>query len=750
MPHPDRAQEARPLRVDAVLEQLHRAVERPRDEARVPVDEGTAVREAVEHGERVVRPQGQDEDGAVLPREGLRRGRGPVVAAEAQGEVRRLDHHQDEGREHGEAPPAGEGEAGEDREGEGRDEGEARERAHPAHEDDVLVEEAVEGGVGAEREHDRHDGGGDGHRAVPPRGGGEPRDPQREGGEPREERVAHVLRVEEPLGERPPRRGARRGVRGERRGVDRHLVERELLALEAAHPQVRRDRRREDRCGEEEARGEPQEVSSPQAAEERHRHRDREGGRGDRPEVDGGEPLQREGEAHDERPPERAALPEAVEEEEGHGQEDGDLRVQVRQARPAVGAGGEVRPGDERGEPVAARPPHEELGGEAGEQQRAEERDVVGEDGAEGRLQGRDQGGGQQQVLGEGERVRKRVERGSLEHARGLGPQRGARPREDPSVEAAVGAVHGPRADEVARERPAHRGEQDGVAEDRERDLAPGHTTGRGGAAGRLPGHGPREEPDERGQREGQQVGERPGPARTRLAEEPRRDDLAAPPGARPAEAQARPGAAVLEGHLERGRSLGEGDLGRGAQCLALAAEHHVAVERDEDAPPPLGPQLPAAGRGQAQLARPSRLEPPARGELPQVAPEEVDRAGRGPPDRLSRRGDLRGKPRRPAQGDDRGERGGDDDERDGERPPGPRAPLAAAERGEHGEGHRGQREGQGADVEGWGGVDRRPSGRGEGDERQRDGEAEAGGEGQETHQARHSTAVDRLPGPSP
>ncbi len=70
----------------------------------------------------------------------------------------------------------------------------------------------------------------------------------------------------------------------------------------------------------------------------------------------------------------------------------------------------EVRAGHEGREPVAAHPPNQELRAEAGEEEASEERDVVGEDRTSELLQRRDEGGREQQVLGEGERVGKRVE----------------------------------------------------------------------------------------------------------------------------------------------------------------------------------------------------------------------------------------------------------------------------------------------------------------------------------------------------
>ena len=129
-----------------------------------------------------------------LPREPPRRRRRAGVALEAQREVRRLDHHQAEGGEHDGPTTAREGEAGEHREREGRDEGEARQRAHAAHEHHVLVQEAVESGVRPEREDDRHRRGGHGHGPIAARRRGQPGDAEGERDEPGEESVAHRRR----------------------------------------------------------------------------------------------------------------------------------------------------------------------------------------------------------------------------------------------------------------------------------------------------------------------------------------------------------------------------------------------------------------------------------------------------------------------------------------------------------------------------------------------------------------------------
>jgi hypothetical protein len=66
---PDGTKEPHALLVNPEREELHRPVEGPRDEARVAVHEGPAVGEAVEHGERVVLGEGQEEDGPLTARE---------------------------------------------------------------------------------------------------------------------------------------------------------------------------------------------------------------------------------------------------------------------------------------------------------------------------------------------------------------------------------------------------------------------------------------------------------------------------------------------------------------------------------------------------------------------------------------------------------------------------------------------------------------------------------------------------------
>ena len=672
--HADRAQEARALLVDPPLEQLHRPVEGARDEAGVPVHERAAVGEAVEHREGVVPGEGQDQHGAVLPREPPRRRGRPVVALEAQGQVRRLDHHQAEGREHDGPPAAREGEAGEHREREGRDEGEARQRAHAPHEDHVLVEEAVEGGVRPQREDDRHRRGHHRDGPIPARRRGEPGDAEGERDRPGEEGVAHRGGVQQPLREPAPGPVPRRGVGRQRRRVDGDGLQRELLALERPHAEVRVHHGPQDRGREQEAGGEPPELSRLEAAAKGDGDGHRQGGGRDRAEVDRAQALQRQQEPDHERAPQRAPLPEAVQGEERERQEDGDLRVQVREARPAVRARREVGARHERRQPVSAHPAHEELRPEPREEEAAEKGDVVGENGAEGALQRRDDDGRQEQILGERQGVGKRVEVGRLEEAGRRRPGRLPDVGEDPGVEAAVGTVHRPRVREVADEGPAHDREQEDVAGDRDRDLGRGHGPGRRGAPRRLPGGRPREDAGEDGHGQGESVGQPPHPRGPRRPQRAWRNRLAAPVRPRPAETQARAGPGVVEADDERGRPFGEADRGLCPQRVALGLEHHVAVERHRGAAAAFHPQLVATRGGHAQLAGPAQADPPPGRQGAQVTADHVDGAGGGRTDRPRGAGHLGREARRAAQ------RHG---EREGRRPP----RRARARRGARGRG---------------------------------------------------------------
>ena len=259
--HADRAQEAHALPVDPPLEQLHRPVERARDEAGVPVHERAAVREPVEHRERVVLGEGQDEDGALLPREPPRRRRRAGVALEAQGEVGRLDHHQAEGAEHRRPAdgPRGRGRRAPRARGSGRGRT-ATARARRAR------GPRARGGSGRGRCPARAR-----RRPPPPTrprrrpdSGAGPRPARRRrgrGDEPGEERVAHGLGVEQPLRQPAPGAVPRRGVGRQRRRVDRHGLQRELLALERPHAEVGVHHGPQDRGREQEAGGEPPELA---------------------------------------------------------------------------------------------------------------------------------------------------------------------------------------------------------------------------------------------------------------------------------------------------------------------------------------------------------------------------------------------------------------------------------------------------------------------------------------------------------
>ena len=325
----------------------------------------------------------------------------------------------------------------------------------------------------------------------------------------------------------------------------------------------------------------------------------RQGGGGDRAEVDRAQALQRQQQPDRERAPQRAPLPEAVQGQERQRQEDGDLRVQVREAHPAVRARREVGPGDECREPVSAHSAHEELRGQAREEEAAEKGDVVGEDGTEGALQRRDERGRQQQVLGEGQRVRQRVEGGGLEDARRVRPDRLSRPGEDPGVEAAVGTVHRPRVRQVAHQRPAHDREQEDVAENGDRDLGRGHGPGRRGAPRHLPGGHPRERRRRARPRRGRE--RRSAPTPTRAAADPG-SVAESSRGARPAASS-------------RGAGAGRARRGRGARGA------RPALRRGRS------PSRPAAGRPRPRAPRGRRATPRHGRGLPPTARSDPRRA---------------------------------------------------------------------------------------------------------------------------
>jgi hypothetical protein len=192
---------------------------------------------------------------------------------------------------------------------------------------------------------------------------------------------------------------------------------------------------------------------------------------------------------------------------------------------------------------------------------------------------------------------------------------------------------------------------------------------------------------------------------------------------------------------------LGQGEGGRAAQRVAPASSTRWSPSGDGGPAAALDPQLVAAGEGRAQLAAPPEAHPPAGASGRRSRPTTSIAPGSVRPARTGRTRHLRRQPRRPAAGDRR--------ERRAARARAPRPPRArgrgAARRpvsaARIARARAGRASGQRAHVERRLGVDRRPPGRREREEPQGDGEAEAAGEGDEAHQARHSTAVDALAG---
>ena len=235
------------------------------------------------------------------------------------------------------------------------------------------MQEAVERRLGPEREQDRHRRSRHGDGAI--RAGAPTRARRCRGRAPRGPETACRERargIDEALRQASPELRAGGDVRRQRRRVGRDRLERELLALERPHAQVGRGHGPQQRGRQQHGDREAAELDGLQAAQDRDEHRDAERRGRDRAEVDRREPLEREHQPDDERAAQRAALPEAVERDEREREEQRDLRVQVRQPRPAVRSGREERPRHEGGEAVAGRAPHQQLDAEAGEQQARE------------------------------------------------------------------------------------------------------------------------------------------------------------------------------------------------------------------------------------------------------------------------------------------------------------------------------------------------------------------------------------------
>jgi len=351
----------------------------------------------------------------------------------------------------------------------------------------------------------------------------------------------------------------------------------------------------QDGRGEQEGGGEAPELARLEAAANGDRDGHRQRGGGDRAEVDRAQALQRQQEPDRERAAQRAPLPEAVQGEEREGQEHGDLRVQVRQAVQRCGPAAKYAPATKaasrspltrRTRSCAPRPEKSRLRG--------------GRRCTRGRDRPAPAGGRRGRRAGAGSRRRRaRPAAGGRRGPgrRAPGPsQRLARPGEDPGVEAAVGAVHRPRVRETPDERPAHDREQEGVAGDRDRHLRRGHGPGNGGDAAR-----PRAPPTPGSRRDRPRPGRErrsvPTPTRGAVAQEPRRDRLAAAvrrvqPSRRRGPARRGRGARGARPALRRGRSPSM----RAAGPLGL--EHRVAVERDRGAASALHPQLVATEAG--------------------------------------------------------------------------------------------------------------------------------------------------------
>ena len=282
---------------------------------------------AVEHGLGVALAEGQHGHRARAAREPAGRVRRAGVPRVADRDVAGLGEHQDE-RGHGQpVPPPRERDAGQHVEGQHGQEREARQGAHAADEDEVLVEEAVEGGLRAERDEDRERRGDDGHRAVAPGRHGEAGQTEQQDGQAREERVLDALRIEVPLSDRAVEPRSSRRVRLEGGGVGGHVRHRPLHAVERPHAEVGTGHGQEEQRGESGAGGEAEQVPRFQPGEEGGADRGRQREGGDGPEVDGRQRLQREQQAHEQPAARRPLLPEAIQSEERERKEDRDLGV---------------------------------------------------------------------------------------------------------------------------------------------------------------------------------------------------------------------------------------------------------------------------------------------------------------------------------------------------------------------------------------------------------------------------------------
>ena len=378
----------------------------------------------------------------------------------------------------------------------------------------------------------------------------------------------------------------------------------------------------------------------------------------------------------------------------------------------------EHRAAHERGQAVAAHAADQHLRAQPRDHQRQGQRGVVGQDGSAQRLQRRDRHGGQQQVLGEGERVRQRVEDGRVPE-RGRRPGHGVRvPGQHPRDQPPVGTVHHAQADRVGDERPAHEREQRGVAGQRGRRFGSAERRGRAHAAWRVPGQRHHQRAQERGRHQRQDVGGDPPPAYVLRAQGSRGDRLVAAVGPRPAQAEARARTGARERHPQVMGARADRDVRAGAQVLARRVQHARAAQLHFDPSPAGRPQPIGTARRRAQRALPP--EGPLADRLQGAQPRAVhhDGSGRQRAQRTERAGGLGRQPRRGTQPHDtRQERQGEG-QGDGERAPRSRAPRARAHGGERGQRDRGPEQRERPHVPGRRGLDGRPAQHRQGDQR--------------------------------
>ncbi len=183
-------------------------------------------------------------------------------------------------------------------------------------------------------------------------------------------------------------------------------------------------------------------------------------------EVAVGQALQDPGGGHQHEPAPAAVLHEAVRAEEEEGDEVRAEHLQVGELGGAIGGEAVGEAGDEAQARTQAEGPGQQVHGEAGQGERRDEGDVVGDErGSAQPLEGRRQGGEPHEVLGKRQHAGDRVEDRAVPP--GLGEGNGVRvPPQQPRVQQRVDPVVDHPVPEAQGERKGRQDRQEAIQEE--------------------------------------------------------------------------------------------------------------------------------------------------------------------------------------------------------------------------------------------------------------------------------------------